>query len=93
VLVAARSGLDRHRQHLTRPAMLERLVGIPVSLLWILHLVKQGTEIAPWYLCSRLLSKLRVRSSLHQCAHIFQVAWGKSAHVWKRCFQVSSKLV
>lgn len=48
VLVVVRSGFDLHRHHLTRPAVLERLGGIPDSLLWILDLVKQGTEMEPW---------------------------------------------
>ena len=37
-----------HHHHLTRPAELERVAGIPVSLLWTLDLVKQGIETEPW---------------------------------------------
>src|SRR5476649_2602344 len=73
--------------------MLKRLAGIPASLLRILDLVQQGTKMEPRQLCSRLLHKFRVGPRLRQRAHIFQVAQGKTAHVWKRCFQVSSELV
>lgn len=44
-------------------------------------------------LCSRLLHKFRVRPRLRQRAHIFQVAWGKTAHVGEGGFQVPGKLV
>lgn len=71
-------GLDLHRQHATRPTMLDACSDVPVTLGRVFELVEQGAEVEPGQFVQQLLHDLRVRPGLGKRPHVLEVPHGEA---------------
>ena len=52
------SGVDLNSEDIARPAILHRLLDVPVPRIGVTDLVEKHAVMGPWHLCSKLLHSL-----------------------------------
>lgn len=92
-LASIEVGLDLVNEDVAAPAVLNRLAGVPNTLLRIGELVEQDAIVEPGDLCSKLLHKSLVGPGAGKGTHVLQVAARKAFEFRKSVLKVTSEAI
>src|SRR5258707_15037157 len=92
-LPAVQTTFDLQDHHIAAPAVLDRLVDVPLAFNRVLDLIEKRNIVIPGYLCKRHLHKLLVGIGFGEGTHVFEIAWRESLHVRKGCTKVSGQTI
>ena len=85
--------VDLQAQNGLRPAVPQRLLGIPQSRLLVVEAFEQGDVLAPGQLCNGPLHNLAVGPCGGEGAHVLQISRRKPLHVGGGCPQVCGEAI